>query len=574
MSFCLPKEFATKFINALKDGTINPAKLSDMTSIERRDFLATIVGKDDAREVNAQLESKLLLKDQQRGMVSWAKKISGITEATRTDIISKIERMSNVLEAKNEGAFLQDLATKKMGADITFEEAQHITDGVKATNGARAKIDPESPNGSPDRIDYGVKYVEFQKYVSQLKLKGSEDTWKEWISSPSKVFNTIAGTTKSILASFDNSFFGRQGVKMLYTKPTIWGNAFLKSWGDIAKEAAGVDAMDALKADIFSRKNALNGKYAAGNFDLGISSEEAFPSSLPEKIPILGRLYKGAEAAFNGAALRMRADYADKLIPAAERAGIDTTNPQQARGLGTIVNSMTGRGDLGKIGLIGKEVNNAFFSIKFLKSNFDTLTANRLGFAFEKGPMRTFARKQAAANILKIIAVQAAIMTTANLLSPGSAETDPRSSNFGKIKIGGNTIDTTGGMGSLVTLAARITPTMHDGVLGFWDKSSTSGKWTNLTAGAYGQQDAMDVINSFWEGKLSPIAGVARDVWTGKNYNNQKPTVGNEALSMVTPLPIQDFQQLQSPDSATTFGLMLLDALGFSTNGPSTPAKK
>jgi hypothetical protein len=56
-------------LDALKNNEIDPAKLADMTSAERRDFFTKIVGEDDAKDVNALFESKLLLKNQQTGLL-------------------------------------------------------------------------------------------------------------------------------------------------------------------------------------------------------------------------------------------------------------------------------------------------------------------------------------------------------------------------------------------------------------------------------------------------------------------------------------------------------------------------
>lgn len=589
--FCLPKEFATKFIDALKSGKIDPEKLIDMSSAERRAFLEPIVGEDSVHEVNALLESKLLLKDIKRGLVSWAKQVSGIKEPVRADLLSKIERLDSVLDAKDQESFLEDLAAKRLGTEITQEEAKNVVDATKDVRTARNQVPESDPVGSPARVRYGLKYVEFQKYISQLKSRATDLTWKEWLTSPGAMFDSLASTTKSVLSSLDNSFFGRQGIKTLYTHPGTWTTNFIKSWGDIGRELGRTknspDPMDLIKADVYSRPNALNGKYDAGGYDIGIGSEEAFPSQFPEKIPLLGRGFKAAETAFNGAAMRMRADLADKLIPRAEAFGVDTLNKEEASRIGRLVNSLTGRGDIGRLNAIGKEINSAVFSIKFLKANIDSLfqgikapiemgtdaIRNKTGISpIERTAGERFARREAAVNLLKIVGTTAGILFLANTLFPGSVDFDPRSSNFGKIRIGKHTIDISGGQGSIITLAARLVPTLHDGKWGFYSKSGTSGKWTDLTAGKYGQQNGVDVLNSFWEGKLSPIAGVARDVWTGSTYDNTKPTATNEAEGVLTPLPIQDWEQLQEPNKGLAAGLMMLDALGLSVN--TTPKKK
>lgn len=571
-NFCLPKISTEKFLQALKNGTINPDKMIDMTSSERRDFFSKIVGEDHAREVNALFESKLLLKDQKRGLVSWAKKVSGISEAVRTDLLSKIERMDKVLTAHDEEAFLEDLAAKKLGTDVTFEEAQHITEGAKSVLDAKEKIDPESPDGSSERVEYGLKYEEFRQYVAELKSSNAKPTFKEWITSPGKVFNSVAGTTKSILASFDNSYFGRQGIKTLYTNPDIWAKAFVKSWGDIGKEIAGVDAMKALKADIYSRKNAINNKYDRMGLDIGINSEEAFPSTLPERIPILGRLYKASESAFNGAALRMRADLADRILEKAEHFGINTLDAKEVGPIGDLVNSLTGRGKTTIFSPKGAEItNNVFFSVKFLKSNFDTLTLHTFS-TIENPATRAFVRRQAALNLVKIVAATGGLLFAANAIHPGSAELDPRSSNFGKIKVGKSKFDVTGGLGSIVTLAAKLVTSSS--------KSSTTGKVTALNSGKFGAQTGKDVVADFLTGKLSPIAGVARDMFlTGQDFNGDKIGLNGgsiliEGKNVLLPLPLQTFEQLQANDSADGLALMILDGLGFSVSTPTPPKKK
>jgi len=581
MSFCLPKEFSNKFKEALKEGKIVPEELSAMSSAERRSFLEKIVGEADAKEVNALFESKLLLKDQKRGMVTWAKKVAGITEKTRTDLLSKIERLNKVLDAESKQAFLEDLASQKIGTDVSFEEAGNILRLTKEVEAAKSNVPEGSPRSSTDRLSYGLKYVEFQNYIRELKT-GKEsliaDIKADPVGGTGKAVLETAGVAKSLLSAFDNSFFGRQGIKVLFTHPTIWTKGLAKSVGDIGRELfkrkSDTQPIDLIKAEIYSRENALNGKYDKTGIDIGLSAEEAFPSSLPGKVPLLGRLFNASETAFQGAALRMRADLADRLIKNAEDFGVNLEDTKQAKSIGKLVNSMTGRGGLGSFEPAGRALNVTLFSPKFLTSNINTLTLHRLGQGFEKGKARQFATREAAKNIVKITGSIAGLLFIADQINPGSVEWDPRSSKFGKIKFGDVYFDVTGGMAPIVTLASRLVPTERNGKWGFWYKSATTGGWTDLTAGKYGQMSALDVGENFFEGKFSPIAGLLRDVWSGKNFQGDKVTPTNAIKSLATPLPIQsalqrkDVVDLSSPEGVAG---LIMEGLGL---GASTYQRK
>src|ERR1700687_6029758 len=111
--YCLPPEFANAFLVALKAGSIDPEKLSAMSSGERRSFFEGIVGSENAKDVNALFESKLLLQDKQAGLVRWARKITGISDQRRANIIDKIGKMDEILNPADEQRFLADLAATK-----------------------------------------------------------------------------------------------------------------------------------------------------------------------------------------------------------------------------------------------------------------------------------------------------------------------------------------------------------------------------------------------------------------------------------------------------------------------------
>ncbi len=560
--FCLPVEQTKKFIQALKDGVIDPGKLAEMDSKDRRSFFEKIVGPEDAAEVNAQFESKLLLKNQQAGMIKWAENLTGISEPAKRDIISKIERMEKILNPGDENVFLQDLASKKLGTDVTFEEAQRITELSKSVSEAEKALPSKTLDGSPEALDYGAKRVELLNYVNDLKLSNEKKGVIDYAKD-------LPGISKGIKASLDNSAIFRQGWKTLFTNPKTWASNAIKSFSDIGRQIkGGVNdniVMDGIKADIYSRENARNGKYEKMKLDIG-TGEEAYPTSIPEKIPLFGRLFKASETAYQGFLMRMRADIADHVLNIAQKSGVDTTNKAELKSIGQLVNSLTGRGDLGRFESAGRVVNNAFFSPKMLKSNFDFLTAHQ----FQKN-VTPFVRKQAITNLIKVGTGVATILGIAHAINPDSVELDPRSADFGKIKIGNTRIDMTAGLSSLITLTSRVIPTRNNGEFGFNAKSSTTGNINKINSGKYGSKTVGGVLWDFAQNKLSPAASVINDVWLrGKTFQGDKPTVANQAKNLFVPLPIANIEEsIKTPNALNPFLAGILDGLGISTNSYS-----
>jgi hypothetical protein len=228
--------------------------------------------------------------------------------------------------------------------------------------------------------------------------------------------------------------------------------------------------------------------------------------------------------------------------------------------LGKFIYSVTGRGSLGAFEKVGKQVNTIFFSPKNFMSNIDVLTAH----SFRKD-VTPFVRKQAAANLAKVIAGSAAILGISNTLKPGSVDWDPRSSDFGSIKIGDTRFKVSGGMAPIITLAAREFTQSS--------KSSTSGNISQLGSG-YGQTKGSDVFWSFFENKLSPIGGLVKDLMNQSDFSRKPLTFWGELSNFGTPLPVQNAVELmQNPNSANILVAMMADGLGIMTNTYSTPTK-
>ena len=563
MGYCIPKPNAQKFVKYLREGKITPENLTSMSSEERRALFSEIVGDAEAKEMNAALESKLILKDQKRGMVTWLKQVTGLTKESRRDLMAKIGKLDKVLEPATERAFLEDLASKRLGADISIEEARKIAELAKSVTDTKAEMD-----SGGDRMAYGRADVALANYVADLK-NSNHPNFIQRIKNLDigGAASEIAGTAKGLNASLDNSAIFRQGWKTLFTNPIIWMKNAKQSFVDLVRRFGGKHVIDEVNAEIHSRPT--YGLMKKAKLDVG-TTEEQFPTHLPAKIPILGRFYKASEAAYTGFVYRTRADVFDKYIKIAETSGIEL-DKEQLLSIGKLVNSLTGRGDLGRAERVASVVNNVFFSPRFLKSNIDFLTAHQL-----QGGVTPFVRKQAALNLLKVVVGTASVLAIADAIAPGSVEIDPRSSNFGKIKVGSTTFDVSGGMASVITLAARM--------LTMSSKSAISGKVSKLNSGKYGSQTVADVLKNFAEGKLSPAAGILRDIFLeGHDFNGNQPTILNELNNLFTPLPIKNAIQLWKSKDGKNLDLVLAgiiaDALGVSVNTltpypKSQPVKK
>lgn len=564
--WCIPTTIVEKFKKALKSKEIDPAELAKMTSEARRGELAKIFGEANAHNVNRLFEQNLLLKSRKRGAVKWAKEILGMSKKAQKDFVSKVERMTEVLKPEDEKMFYEDLAAHKLGVSVSLEEAGKISDLAKETNEKKAKIKEDSPVMSEERMAYGRVRVDFSDYVSDLKNESKRMTFEDIKTAPlgaiGRGITELGGITKSLKASLDNSVIGRQGLKTLIIHPKIWAKNARQSFMDIFNTFKGEDVMREVRADVLSRPNSLNGLYAKEKLAIGVT-EEAYPSALPEKIPFgLGKAFKASEAAFTAFQYRTRADVFDKLVEIAEKSGAEI------EGLGKVANSLTGRGNVGTLEPVANKLNNIFFSPRFLKSNIDILT----GQGSDWGSMGPFARKQAAKNTIKFIGVIGLglflLKSLADALGFKDPITfDPRSSDFGKLKLGNTRFDLSGGTASIITLISRISTLST--------KSSSTGIVKKLNTGDFNAPTVWTVFQNFAEGKLSPIASVIRDLAKGKDWNWNKPTLAGEINNALTPMIISTaVEGFQATDSVSqTIAIALADFVGIGANTYINDAK-
>ena len=486
MAFCLLPQQTDDFLSKLRDGSIDPEKLSNMSSDKRRDFLTGIVGKDNSQQVNALFESKLLLKDQQRGLVTWAKKVSGISEPARRDIISRIQRMETALTPKNEQGFLKDLVDTKLGVNVTSDEATKIMGLSKKIEGASKEI------GENGISDFGRATHELMSFIEEKTpgKKGAEE-----------VAATIFSIQRATQTAFDVSAIGRQGAAYFGRKE--WFGAVKRMPGYIKSQKN----MDELAMKMYSDKNwdiISKFKKELGLTNLGekmSQREEVFAAKLIKKIPGLNL----SERAYVGFLSDLRYNRFTNTINNLEKRGIPIED-KALKALAETIAAGTGRGTLpGPLKAAGGALSTTLFSPRWFFSKFQIITN-----VFTK---KGIARVEAAKSLATLAGLSTSLILGAKA-SGGSVELDLRSSDFGKLKIGNTRIDLTFGQGQYIRTIIQIATGTT--------KSTTTGEIKKLSTGEFGARTRLDVATDFIKGKAAPNISLLLDFLEGQDWSGTK----------------------------------------------------
>lgn len=523
--FCLIPKYAEKFKDAIRSGEINPDKLIAMSSDERRAYLEKFVGEFNARGANILFEEKLLLKNQQMGIINWAKKLSGINEKYRTDILDKVERLDKALNPQTENGFLSDIVEQRLGVKVTQEEAQIITD---LTAKARQLYEPGKTNFEQSKGFWQAK----QRLLSYMREIKPESNPLTKLGVAKKALTSVLSIGRAIKTGFDLSAALRQGASMFGTKQ--WNQAFVNMF----RYAGSKAALDDLEVSMLSSKyseQVIANKRTLGLTMLGetfTQREEQFGSKLISKIPLL----QGSERAYTGFLNDLRFNRFVSILENLDKSGVGITDNKVAmQDLAKVIAAATGRGSLGVAEGAAESLATVLFSPRWMASRVE-LILNPLT---KTGP----ARVEAIKDLARLSGIAVAVLALAKA-SGARVEMNPVSSDFGSFRVGKTKFDMTGGLSAYITLVAR-------GVEGK-TKSSTNGRIMNLNTGKFGSLTYLDVIENFVEGKTAPLASVIRDIFQGQTYGGQKVKVGF-TKDFAEYLGTQLFQPMLSSDGITAY---------------------
>jgi hypothetical protein len=228
-------------------------------------------------------------------------------------------------------------------------------------------------------------------------------------------------------------------------------------------------------------------------------------------------------------------------------------SPELYKGLARFINNATGRGGLGPLEQSAQVLNTAFFSPRLIASRLNLI--NPVFYTKLPKEVRIMALKDMA----KLVGFGASILGLA-AAAGAQVEKDPRSSDFGKIKVGNTRWDMWGGFQQYARIFAQL--------MSGQTKSSNTGEVYDLKGDKFPYKTRLDQLGSFFRGKLAPVPGLAVDLLAGKNVVGQEIDPVNKAYELFVPMIAQDIQDAwkeQGAKSLLTVGVPSSLGVGVTT---------
>lgn len=528
--YCLVPELATKFKQALVSKQLDPFKLAKLTSDERRLAIEKVIGKANAKEVNALFESKLLLRNQKLGFQTWAKKVGGIDKRTKKDLFERIEKLDKVLSPEEEKLFLKDLAESKLGIGVTVNEATQI---VKLADEVRPFANIKDEFGLPTK-DYMVKVNELSNYIESITPNlGKVDAIR--------VASEIAGLTRTLMTSADFSASFRQGIFLAARHPIKFTKAFFGQFRPAFSEKAFQQSQNAIKTDPFFD---LVPRSKLAITELGntlTKREEAFTSSFIERVPILGAIPRGSARAYATFLNKLRFDVFKGMVKDAQKVGRNPVDDEKLlKDIASFVNAGTGRGGLGRLEPAANSLAQALFSPRLISSRLSLM--NPVYYA----KLDPLVRKEALKSLFAFTSAGTALLTIAKL-NGAEVELDSKSSDFGKAKFGRTRVDIWGGFQQYIRFASQF----------------ATGKSKSTTTGVVSDKNRLDASEAFFTSKSSPLTSYIIQWAKGENYQGKPFDPKSEAFKRFIPIITEDLYELYKQDDLSNVPYQGAAVFGF-----------
>ncbi len=326
----------------------------------------------------------------------------------------------------------------------------------------------------------------------------------------------ISNFMRTMIAGGDASVAGRQ-LRVL-------GQRYPKEFAAAVK--GGLDAYrseklsEIIRAEYESSEFHQEAKKHLKFFDVaGLASTEPadrpefYVSTYPERIPIVGHLIRMGNRNYVETSNMFTQSIWDKLRTQDKVNGFEPTL-EQLDLRGKWLMSMSGRPEIG--GTIGRKISpiasGFFFAPRFAVSRFTSPTYLR--HLASEDPVAREIGKETAKAFASFIGTNLAIMSLAGLAGV-DIEFDPRSPDWGKIKIGNTRIDLWAGYQQAAKFMVQAVLSATNPITGVGTHKTQSGNIVDVPFS--------EVVGRFVRGKENPLVSLISDLYKGKTFEGVRP---------------------------------------------------
>jgi len=430
-------------------------------------------------------------------------------------------------------------------------EKFHLQEGLQ-----RMLRDFEAPTASQEALLIKIFGTEFVNKAIQQNVKSEH--------SVAKTILDIANVPRAVLSSYDLSNPLRNSVVLFARNPIQGIKNFKYMLRALKSEEDSAFIMNAMKTDPeyaeLIQKFRLDITEMAGK--LG-AREEAFPSAFAELIPGV----RASNRAYTVYANKMRFDNGirqlhilnkvdrslkTRAIEVAMQAGKELSDAEIEaaglgddvyKGMGQLINWASGRGSMGFLQGAAPAMNAFLFSPRLIFA--------RLELPFKLFSRNKYIRQEAWRMFIPFMGGGASILALAKTTGVADIELDPRSSDFGKMRVGDTRLDVWAGFAQYARFLSQL----------------VSSERKVVTTGQTQELNRKDILYQFMESKTSPIVGLILDLLAGRTYVGEELTVEAETIvrqikDRLMPLAWQDMMDAIANDQATGGALATAGFLG------------
>lgn len=406
---------------------------------------------------------------------------------------------------------------------------------------------PEMPTGAPETANNVGEAAN--------DLLGAGSGVKRDINLTDEL-TSLVGLPRTLKASMDISAPGRQGLALAFRHPVEWAQSWkpmIQAWSSDSGMAAVNKNIEGIMEPWRQRFNMDPMHfYDVGGASTGINRVPGFEANGKGVVANLVRRIPGlqnSERAYATFLNYQKAKTFDTMASSLLKGG--TQDPAAFRNLGAIIDHATG---YGAAPLKGQLLGQAFFSQRFFTSRIQFLT-DPIVEGLMKGDMQ--AAKAATENLVAFGGGMAGILALGNETGAWHATLDPRSTDFGKVRVGGQRLDFGAGFLPVLRTAAR----------------EITGE-SKATTGSVYKNDRLSEAVKFFRNKLAPVPSEAITRLTGTDaVGNKPPKVlsPQEASNLFMPLVIDStkeaWNETHNPLTTARAGISEMVGGGSSTYG-------